>query len=73
MWQKDGWIDGTEASYAATHYGAYAHSTSEGLRIISINTDFWYVSNVFNYWNFTNPDTSGVLQVSTLFSDHVRL
>jgi sphingomyelin phosphodiesterase len=61
MWQNDGWITATEASYASTHYGAYAHTTAQGLRIISINTDFWYVDNVFNYWNFTNPDTSGVL------------
>ena len=45
MWQQDGWINSTEAAYAATHYGAYAHTTAQGLRIISINTDFWYVPN----------------------------
>jgi sphingomyelin phosphodiesterase len=61
MWQSDGWINSGEAQYAATHYGAYAHTTAQGLRIISINTDFYYVDNVFNYWNFTNPDTSGML------------
>lgn len=42
MWQHNGWIDGEEADYAASHYGAYAHTTEQGLRIISINTDFWY-------------------------------
>ena len=41
MWQADGWITSSEASYAATHYAAYAHTTAQGLRIISINTDFW--------------------------------
>ena len=61
MWQTDGWITSSETSYAATHYAAYAHTTAQGLRIISINTDFWYTDNVYNYWNFTNPDTSGVL------------
>ena len=61
MWQTDGWINSTEASYASTHYGGYAHTTAQGLRIISINSDFWYSSNIFNYWNFTNPDQSGVL------------
>lgn len=61
LWANASWINATEASYASTHYGAYAHTTSQGLRIISINTDFWYTSNVFNYWNTTNPDTSGVL------------
>ena len=40
LWQKDGWISGPEATHASKHYGAYAHTTAEGLRIISINTDF---------------------------------
>ena len=62
MWQQDHWINSTEASYAATHYGAYAHTTNEGLRIISLNTDFWYTGNPFNYFNYTNPDNSGILQ-----------
>ncbi|MCJ1224797.1 hypothetical protein MMC12_001442 [Toensbergia leucococca] len=61
LWLQDGWINSSEASYASTHYGAYGHTTAQGLRIISINTDFWYVDNVFNYFNFTNPDQSGIL------------
>lgn len=61
MWESNGWLTSSEASYASTHYGAYAHTTAQGLRIISLNTDFWYTANVFNYWNFTNPDTSGTL------------
>ena len=62
LWQQSGWITAAEAQQASTHYGAYAHTTSQGLRIISINTDFWYVDNIFNYFNFTNPDQSGVLK-----------
>lgn len=62
LWQRDGWITGSEAEYASTHYGVYAHTTAQGLRIISINTDFWYTANVFNYFNFTNPDQSGILK-----------
>lgn len=62
MWANNSWINSTEESYAATHYGAYAHTHSSGLRIISINTDFWYHDNIFNFWNITNPDNSGVLQ-----------
>ena len=62
MWASDSWINSAEQSYAATHYGAYAHTTARGLRIISLNTDFWYTSNPFNFFNFTNPDNSGVLQ-----------
>ena len=40
LWEQDGWITGAEATHASKHYGAYAHTTAEGLRIISINTDF---------------------------------
>src|ERR1700712_2481821 len=46
MWQNNSWITASEASYASTHYAAYAHTTAQGLRIISINTDFWYVDNI---------------------------
>ena len=31
------------------------------LRIITLNTDFWYHSNFLNYINTTNPDNSGNL------------
>ena len=62
MWQQDDWIDPTEASYASKHYGAYAHTTNSGLRIISLNTDFWYPDNIFNFFNFTNPDQSSILR-----------
>lgn len=61
MWKTDGWINSAEANYASNHYGGYAHTTAQGLRIISINTDFWYTGNLFNYFNFTNPDQSGTL------------
>lgn len=59
--EQDGWINSSTAAYAKIHYGAYATTTAQGLKIISINTDFWYVDNIFNYYNMTNPDNSGVL------------
>ena len=62
MWERDGWITAAEANHASTHYGAYAHTTAQGLRLISINTDFWYPDNVFNFFDFTNPDQSGILK-----------
>lgn len=61
MWQQNGWIDSDEANHASTHYGGYAHTTKQGLRIISFNSDFYYTANIFNFYNFTNPDNSGVL------------
>ena len=62
LWQNNTWLNATEAEFAATHYAAFAHTTSQGLRIISLNTDFWYRANVFNYFNVSNPDPSGLLK-----------
>ncbi|KAF2736116.1 hypothetical protein EJ04DRAFT_562712 [Polyplosphaeria fusca] len=61
MWHDSGYITEEERQFAATHYAAYAHTAKEGLRVISLNTDLWYQANAFNYWNSTNPDTSGML------------
>jgi sphingomyelin phosphodiesterase len=48
LWQSAGWINGSTACYSAAHYGAYAYTTPQGLKIVSLNTDFWYVDNVFS-------------------------
>ncbi|KAJ9608347.1 hypothetical protein H2200_007335 [Cladophialophora chaetospira] len=62
LWSGHSWLNDTEAEFARTHYGAYATTTSQGLRIISLNSDFWYKENIFNYWNITDPDPSGILK-----------
>lgn len=61
LWHDVDWISSEEAQHAASHYSAYATTTKQGLKIIALNTDFWYIDNVFNYINYTNPDTSGML------------
>lgn len=45
LWQHNGWIDSTTANEARLHYGAYSVLNQYGLRIITLNTDFWYRSN----------------------------
>ena len=60
LWQDDGWIDSDAAAQARIHYGAYATVNSFGLKIITLNTDFWYRSNILNFINTTNPDVSGM-------------
>ncbi|KAI9737357.1 MAG: hypothetical protein M1834_009511 [Cirrosporium novae-zelandiae] len=62
LWQHEGWIDATAAAQARLHYGAYSIKTPHGLRIITLNTDFWYKSNYLNYINTTNPDNSNILK-----------
>ncbi|KAK5451412.1 hypothetical protein LTS15_008176 [Exophiala xenobiotica] len=62
LWSEHSWLNDSEADFARTHYGAYATTTAQGLRVISLNSDFWYKANIFNYWNVTNPDQSGILK-----------
>ena len=45
LWQQNGWINSTVAGEARLHYGAYSVLNQYGLRIITLNTDFWYRSN----------------------------
>ena len=62
LWQNDGWVDSATAASARTHYGGFSIKNQYGLRVISINTDFWYRSNVLNYINTTDPDVSGTFK-----------
>ncbi|CCG84464.1 protein of unknown function [Taphrina deformans PYCC 5710] len=63
LWQSEGWIEEKAAEMTRTHYGAYSVMVpGHNLRIITLNTDFWYKTNVFNYFNMTNPDVSGNLK-----------
>ncbi|KAL1306409.1 hypothetical protein AAFC00_005115 [Neodothiora populina] len=59
LWQHEGWLNATAASYARTHYGEYSVKTSAGLRIIAFNTGFWYKSNFLNFIDTTKLDKSG--------------
>ena len=60
LWQQNGWINPSGADQARVHYGAYSVKNQYGLRVITLNTDFWYRSNFLNYYNMTNPDVSGM-------------
>lgn len=60
LWKNNGWIDEKTANQASTHYAAYSVKNHHGLRIITMNTDFWYKNNFLNLINTTNPDVSGL-------------
>lgn len=42
LWADNGWINNASETQARIHYGAYSAITPQGLKIITINTDFWY-------------------------------
>ncbi|RDB29530.1 Sphingomyelin phosphodiesterase [Hypsizygus marmoreus] len=65
LWKHEKWLPDAAVKLAKAHYSAYMVKRMDGLRIISLNTDFWYRANYFNYINMTNPDTSGMLRFLT--------
>ncbi len=62
LWKQFGWIDEATANQARLHYAAYSIKNQYGLRVITLNTDFWYRRNYLNFINTTDPDPSGSLQ-----------
>lgn len=60
LWSHYGWINSTTAAEAALHYGAYAVTHPLGVRIITINTDFYYKSNYYAFLHTADPDYSGI-------------
>jgi len=65
LWEYEGWLNSTEASNAKAHYAAYSVERTDGLRMISLNTNLWFRNNYFNYINATNADPSGMLRFLT--------
>jgi len=59
LWEDYNWINSTTARYAKTHYAGFAVETPDNLKIIALNSNAYYSSNLYNYWNATNPDSYG--------------
>ena len=74
LWRSLGWLDAHGEQDVRTHYGGFSVSPRRGLRVISMNSDFWYFVNVFNYIHSTNPDLSGMFRFLTdeLFAAEAR-
>jgi hypothetical protein len=62
LWKNNGWIDDATAAEAKLHYAAYSVKNQYGLRIITLNTDFWYHSNFYNFIHIDDPDFSGTFR-----------
>ncbi|KAI9455924.1 Metallo-dependent phosphatase-like protein [Lactarius psammicola] len=65
LWQQEQWIPQSVVAQARAHYAAYSVQRTDGLRVITLNTDLWYSANLFNYINLTQPDNSGMLRFLT--------
>jgi hypothetical protein len=65
LFEAEGWFSHAEAKQVKRHYGGYSISPRTGLRIITLNTDFWYKGNKYNFINTHDPDYSGILRFLT--------
>ncbi|KAG4439668.1 hypothetical protein IFR05_004865 [Cadophora sp. M221] len=54
-------IGSTAAAEVESNYGSYSVLTSEGLRMITVNTNFWYKQNFWLYEATMDRDPSGQL------------
>ncbi|GJJ11789.1 hypothetical protein Clacol_006027 [Clathrus columnatus] len=45
LWQTEGWISEQVAAVSKKEFSAYSTITPFGLKVITINTDFWYTGN----------------------------
>lgn len=58
----EAWVGTTAAAQVSSNYGSYSVvDSTTGLRIISINTNFWYKSNYWLYETTMEHDPSGML------------
>ena len=60
--KSHGWGDDTTAETIRTHHGGYSVSPRKGLRVISLNSDFWYKANPMAYLHADEPDVGGILR-----------
>lgn len=61
LW-SDGWLDSDAIDDVRHHDTAYSVMAKDNLKIIALNTNFWYRFNLYNYNNLYEADTSGMFQ-----------
>lgn len=60
LWEYYGSIDHATQAQASVHYGAYSVVHKSSLRIITLNTDFYYRNNIYAFLNTEDPDYSKI-------------
>lgn len=62
LWEDYGWLNSTTAKYARKHYTGFSVTTKTNLKVIALNSNAYYASNLYNYWNATDVDSFGQFQ-----------
>ncbi|ODQ81325.1 hypothetical protein BABINDRAFT_179815 [Babjeviella inositovora NRRL Y-12698] len=60
LWEESGWVTHKKVS---EHYTGFSIVTRRGLKIISLNSNVWYMKNMYAYAGIaSNPDSFGSLR-----------
>ena len=60
LWINNEWFDEKDANDLKDHYTGFSYVTNRGLKVIALNSNAYYVSNLWNYLDqSTNPDLFG--------------
>ncbi|KAG0079099.1 hypothetical protein BGZ90_003537 [Linnemannia elongata] len=60
VWEKNEWITSIEADYARSHNAMFMTKPMPGLKLITLNTDLFYVRNYYNMLDTDQDDPSGL-------------
>ncbi|KAG0028345.1 hypothetical protein BGZ82_008468 [Podila clonocystis] len=60
IWEKNNWITSVEAEYAKSHNAMFMTRPMPGLKLITLNTDLYYVRNYFTMLDTMQDDPSGL-------------
>ncbi|KAI8345846.1 Metallo-dependent phosphatase-like protein [Mortierella sp. GBAus27b] len=60
IWEKNNWITSIEADYARSHNAMYMTRPMPGLKLITINTDMYYVRNFYTMLDTDQDDPNGL-------------
>lgn len=62
IWDEYGWVTGKSSQQVKLTHGGYATEPIAGLKVISLNSNYWYRWNFYNYIGIADPDRSGTVQ-----------
>jgi len=62
MWSAYGWIDDHAAEEFRLTHGGYAIEPVPGLKVVTLNSNYWYRWNFYNYIGMEDPDPSGMIK-----------
>ncbi|KAF8976900.1 hypothetical protein BGZ46_007856 [Entomortierella lignicola] len=60
IWEQNNWITSSEADYVRSHNAMFITRPLPGLKLITLNTDLYYVRNYFTMLDTDIDDPSGV-------------